>query len=75
MTYSCKFLLDQLKIQGMNVDEFYGDARELDLHYLTSRYQNAASAPLYKLYDEGKAEELLNRARRLVYFVEENLKW
>lgn len=74
MTHSCKFLLDQLKIQGMSVDELYGDARELDLHYLTSRYPNAASAPPYELYDERKAEELLNRERRLIHFVEENLK-
>jgi HEPN domain-containing protein len=74
LTHSCKFLLDQLKAQGMNVEELYGYARELDMHYLTSRYPNAASAPPYELYDEEKAKELLDDARKLVNFVEEALR-
>jgi HEPN domain-containing protein len=44
------------------------------LHYLTSRYPNAASAPPYELYDEEKAKELLDDARKLVNFVEEALR-
>lgn len=58
LTNSCKFLLDQLKAQKMDVDEVYSDAKELDIHYMTSRYPNAASAPPYELYDEQKAREL-----------------
>jgi len=74
LTHSCKFLLDQLKAQGTNVEELYGYARELDMHYLTSRYPNAASAPPYELYEEEKAKELLDDARKLVNFVEEALR-
>ena len=74
LTHSCKFLLDQLRSQGLDVEELYSDARELDAHYLISRYPNAASAPPYELYDELKAKDLLNRARRVVDFVERNLK-
>ncbi|MEM1538174.1 MAG: HEPN domain-containing protein [Candidatus Nezhaarchaeales archaeon] len=75
LTHSCKFLLDQLRIQGLEVNEsLYGYARELDVHYLTSRYPNAASAPPYELYDGAKAKELIESARRLLSFVEENLK-
>ncbi|MEM2276379.1 MAG: HEPN domain-containing protein [Thermoproteota archaeon] len=60
LTHSCKFLLDQLKAQGLEIDEaLYDYARELDIHYLTSRYPNAASAPPYELYDESKARGLL----------------
>jgi len=74
MTHSCKFLLDQLRAQGVDVDDVYSDAKELDIHYLTSRYPNAASAPPYELYDELKASELVNIARKLVEFAERNLK-
>jgi HEPN domain-containing protein len=74
LTHSCKFLLDQLKAQKMDVDDIYNDAKELDIHYMTSRYPNAASAPPYELYDELKAKELVDRARKLVDFVERNLR-
>jgi len=75
LTHSCKFLLDQLNAQGLKIDEaLYGCARELDVHYLTSRYPNAASAPPYELYDESKARELIENAKKLLSFVEENLK-
>jgi HEPN domain-containing protein len=73
LTHSCKFLLDQLKAHGMSVDELYSYARELDVHYLTSRYPNTASAPPYELYDELKAKELLDSARKLFDFVEGRL--
>lgn len=75
LTHSCKFLLDQLKTQGLRIDEaLYDYAKELDVHYLTSRYPNAASAPPYELYDESKARELIESAKKLLSFVEENLK-
>ncbi|MBO3842787.1 MAG: HEPN domain-containing protein [Candidatus Brockarchaeota archaeon] len=73
LTHSCKFLLDQLKTQGLKVDELYSYARELDVHYLASRYPNTASAPPYELYDEPKAKELVENARKILGFVEENL--
>lgn len=75
LTHSCKFLLDQLKAQGLKVDELlYSYARELDVHYLASRYPNAASAPPYELYDEPKARELVDTAKKLLCFVEESLR-
>lgn len=75
LTHSCKFLLDQLKAQGLEIDgALYDYARELDIHYLTSRYPNAASAPPYELYDESKARGLIESARKILGFVEENLR-
>ena len=74
LTHSCKLLLDHLKAQGLEVDGLYEYARELDVHYLVSRYPSAASAPPFELYDESKAKKLIDYARRLVNFVEEALK-
>jgi len=74
LTHSCKLLLDQLKTQGLKIDDkLYSYARELDVHYLTSRYPNAASAPPYELYDEPKARALIESARGILGFVEENI--
>ena len=75
LTHSCKYMLDQLKSRNFKVDELYSCAREIDRHYLTSRYPNAASAPPYELYDEKKALELINCARLILNFVKEELKF
>lgn len=73
LTHSCKFLLDNLKELGLDVDNLYDQAMEIDRHYLTSRYPNSASAPPYELYNRRKAEELLEAARQILRFAEEKI--
>jgi len=73
LTPSCKFLLDNLKELGLDVDNLYDQAMEIDRHYLTSRYPNSASAPPYELYNRRKAEELLEAARQILRFAEEKI--
>lgn len=58
---------------GLSVDDIIGDLRELTIHYTISRYPNAANAFPYELYDEAKARELVERARRVVEWVRRHL--
>jgi len=58
---------------GVDVDEVIDDLRELTVHYTISRYPNAANALPYELYTEGKARELVERARRVVEWVRRSL--
>jgi HEPN domain-containing protein len=59
---------------GVDVDEVIDDLRELTVHYTISRYPNAANALPYELYTEGKARELVERARRVVEWVRRSLR-
>lgn len=54
---------------GIDVAEIIEDLRELTIHYTVSRYPNAANALPYELYDEHKARDLVERARRVVEWV------
>ncbi len=58
----------------LDVSEIEEDLRELTIHYVISRYPNAANAVPYELYDERKARELVERARRVVEWVRRNLR-
>lgn len=58
---------------GIDVGEILGDLRELTIHYTISRYPNAANAIPYELYDEAKARDLVERARRVLAWVRRNL--
>lgn len=49
------------------------DLRELTIHYTVARYPDAANALPYELYDEEKAKELVERARRVVEWVKRHL--
>ena len=51
---------------GVDVSEIVDDLRELTVHYTISRYPNAANAVLYELYDERRARDLVERARRVL---------
>ena len=59
---------------GVSVAEIAADLRELTVHYTISRYPNAANALPYELYDEAKARELVERARRVLEWARRNLR-
>lgn len=50
------------------------DLRELTVHYVISRYPNAANALPYELYDESKARDLVERAKRVLDWARRNLR-
>jgi len=50
------------------------DLRELTVHYTISRYPNAANALPYELYDEAKARDLVERAKRVLEWVRRHLR-
>ena len=54
--------------------EVAADLRELTVHYTVSRYPNAANALPYELYDEAKARDLVERAKRVLEWVRRNLR-
>ncbi|MEM0027784.1 MAG: HEPN domain-containing protein [Ignisphaera sp.] len=56
------------------VEPILDDLRELNPHYIISRYPNAANAPPYQLYTRDKALELLSRARRVLEWVKQYLQ-
>ncbi len=51
---------------GVDVSEIVDDLRELTVHYTISRYPNAANAVPYELYDERRARDLVERARKVL---------
>jgi len=51
---------------GVDVSEIIGCLRDLTIHYTIARYPNAANAIPYELYDEGRARDLVEKARRVV---------
>ncbi len=59
---------------GLDVSPILGDLRELTIHYTVARYPNAANAVPYEVYDEAKARELVERARRVVEWVKRHLR-
>ena len=59
---------------GVETSEIISDLRELTVHYTISRYPNAANAVPYELYDEAKARDLIERARRVVEWVKRYLR-
>ncbi len=50
------------------------DLRELTIHYTIAMYPNAANAVPYELYDETRARELVERARRVLEWVRQYLR-
>ena len=59
---------------GIDVDQVLDDLRELNPHYIISRYPNAANAPPHQLYTRDKALDLLSRARRVLEWVRQYLR-
>jgi HEPN domain-containing protein len=59
---------------GIETSAIDRDLRELTVHYTVARYPNAANAVPYELYDEGKAKDLVERARRVVEWVKQRLR-
>ena len=63
-------LLNYLKDVEMVGEEFYVNARELDRHYIPSRYPNAhpAGTP-HEAYDEDTSKRALEASREIIDFV------
>ena len=59
---------------GIDTSEITEDLRELTIHYTVSRYPNAANAVPYELYDERKARELVERARKVLEWARRHLQ-
>ena len=59
---------------GVSTSDIAGDLRELTIHYTIARYPNAANALPSELYDERKARELIEKARRVLGWVRRNLR-
>ncbi|MEM0464289.1 MAG: HEPN domain-containing protein [Pyrobaculum sp.] len=59
---------------GISTAEVATDLRELTVHYVISRYPNAANALPYELYDESKARDLVERAKRVLDWARRNLR-
>lgn len=59
---------------GLDTSEIDGDLRELTIHYTVARYPNAANAVPYEIYDEAKARDAVERARRVVAWVKRYLR-
>lgn len=68
-------LLDYLKdVEGVS-EELYTYARELDRHYIPSRYPNAFESGYPALYyDSAVAERALNSANKIIEWVKQRLK-
>ena len=58
---------------GIDTSAIDRDLRELTIHYTVARYPNAANAVPYELYDEEKARELLEKAKKVIEWVKQNL--
>ncbi len=75
--HSVRILLERyFKKAGVGRDEgLLRCARELDMHYVLSRYPNAhpAGTP-HEAYDEATARKALNAARRIIEYVKEVLR-
>ena len=62
------------QISGEDVSSLLPKARELDRHYITSRYPNAhpQGAP-HEAYDEETSAKAIENAESIVRFVEERV--
>lgn len=58
---------------GLNISSLLDDLRELTIHYTVARYPNAANAIPSELYSEVKARDLIERAKRVLEWVRQNL--
>jgi HEPN domain-containing protein len=58
---------------GIDTSVIDKDLRELTIHYTVARYPDAANALPYELYDEEKARDLVERAKKVVEWVKQNL--
>uniref|UniRef100_A0A7C1GLW1 HEPN domain-containing protein n=1 Tax=Thermofilum adornatum TaxID=1365176 RepID=A0A7C1GLW1_9CREN len=65
-----RIIRSELSIDTSVIDK---DLRELTIHYTVARYQDAANALPYELYDEEKARDLVERAKKVVEWVKQNL--
>jgi HEPN domain-containing protein len=73
--YTIVELLDYLKDVEEVSEEFYIYARELDRHYIPSRYPNAFESGYPALYyDSTVAERALNSANKIIEWVKQRLK-
>jgi HEPN domain-containing protein len=59
---------------GLDPENIRDDLRELTIHYTISRYPNAANAIPQDLYTKDKAEELVQKAKRVLEWVRQNLQ-
>lgn len=67
-------LRDILKTDaGLDVGLIEKELKELTIHYTISRYPNAANALPIELYDQEKAYELVEKARKVVEWVKRYL--
>ncbi|MDK6028925.1 HEPN domain-containing protein [Ignisphaera sp. 4213-co] len=58
---------------NINVDEVRNLLRDLTIHYVISRYPNAANGIPAELYTKDIAESLVEKARRVVEWVKQYL--
>ncbi|WP_291766988.1 HEPN domain-containing protein [Caldivirga sp. UBA161] len=73
-THDLNHLLNVIKEEvGMPVDEIRAEVNKLTLHYIISRYPNAANTVPYLLYNKDDAEELVKKAEKVVEWVRRNL--
>jgi len=59
---------------GIETSAVEKDLRELTIHYTVARYPNAANAVPYELYDEEKARDLVEKAKRVIEWVRRCLR-
>ncbi|MEM1526985.1 MAG: HEPN domain-containing protein [Ignisphaera sp.] len=59
---------------GLDLSCLLDDLRELTIHYTVARYPNAANATPSELYTEAKARELVEKAKKVLEWVKQNLQ-
>ncbi|MEM1533199.1 MAG: HEPN domain-containing protein [Desulfurococcaceae archaeon] len=59
---------------GLDIGGLLDDLRELTIHYTVARYPNAANAIPSELYSETKARDLVERAKKVLEWVKQNLQ-
>lgn len=68
-------LLDVIERElGLDVSSLREDARKLTVHYVVSRYPDAANAVPARLYSRQDAEDLYSRAKRILEWTRQNLR-
>jgi len=59
---------------GLDISPIMDDLRALTMHYVTSRYPDAANATPFEIYTRADAENTIERAGRVVEWVRQNLR-
>lgn len=59
---------------SVNVSEIRDDANKLTIHYIVSRYPDAANSIPARIYSINDAEDLLRRAKKVIEWVKQNLQ-